>query len=362
VGEKNVCIYCPKAGDSLEHPLLAAFGEFKNAPLLKDRLCSDCNNRRLGLLDEQYIRSGPEAFLRRFYGVKGRTGQESVNVFERGSAGGRRLEMKAMDSKLGIEVLSECSNGTYRQMRQLVFVEKEGTTKHLPIREGTTVEQLRTAYQRLNVTKPFDVHLLYDPETELWVESLVKGVFPPAQFGEGTLASTSYSNAVIDISITDRYFRALVKMGFHYFLTQFPEFTGREEAFAEIRHFILENDGGIAAVDNFVKIREHPLLGAMLIPGLRPNGWRGHILSAEIASGQCLAYVQTFISEDWLAPIYAIELANNVTFAGTRSKAHAYLYYGNGPEGNYVGDAFELETMHVDGSPPARFSPVIMPA
>ncbi len=91
------------------------------------------------------------------------------------------------------------------------------------------------------------------PRQNIGVESLVKGVFSSTQFGEGTLASTSYPNAVIDISITDRYFRALAKMGFHYFLTQFPEFTGHEEAFAALRHFILENDGGIAAVDNFVR-------------------------------------------------------------------------------------------------------------
>ena len=161
----NACIYCPEPANSLEHPLLAAFGEFKNAPLLKDRLCARCNTH-LGILDEQYIRCGPEAFLRRVYGIQGRTGQESVNVFERGSAGGRRLAMKADDAKIGIEVLSECTNGTYRQMRQTVFVEKEGTTKAFPIREGTTVEQLRASYQQLNVAKPFDVYLLYDPETD----------------------------------------------------------------------------------------------------------------------------------------------------------------------------------------------------
>ena len=94
-----ICIYCPQTADSLEHPLPAAFGEFENAPHLVDRICRKCNNERLGVLDEQLTRCGPEAFIRRFYGVQGRGSHDPVNSFYRGSAKGQRLEMKVFDPK-----------------------------------------------------------------------------------------------------------------------------------------------------------------------------------------------------------------------------------------------------------------------
>gem|GEM_PF-4025491 len=77
----------------------AAFGEFQEAPNLTDRLCKACN-QRLGLLDEQFARCGPEAFLRRHFGVQGRSTHERVNPFYRGSAGGRALAMTSYDSNV----------------------------------------------------------------------------------------------------------------------------------------------------------------------------------------------------------------------------------------------------------------------
>ena len=118
MGVLNHCIYCPEFPDSAEHPLPAAFGEFENAPHLRDRICTKCNNR-LGLLDEQLARCGPEALFRRLYGIQGRSTHDEVNPFYRGSAGGHRLEMKSWDSNLGIEVLFECENSIYHRLRQI---------------------------------------------------------------------------------------------------------------------------------------------------------------------------------------------------------------------------------------------------
>ena len=85
------CLYCENLANSVEHPLPASFGEFEAAPVLRDRICALCNNTRLGLLDEQFARCGPEAVMRRFHGIEGRDGHAKVNPHYRGSAGGRRL-------------------------------------------------------------------------------------------------------------------------------------------------------------------------------------------------------------------------------------------------------------------------------
>ena len=60
----SICLYCPNEANSLEHPIPAAFGEFRDAPLLENRICERCNSKRLGVLDEQLSRCGPEAVLR----------------------------------------------------------------------------------------------------------------------------------------------------------------------------------------------------------------------------------------------------------------------------------------------------------
>lgn len=356
----NNCIYCLQPADSLEHPLPAAFGEFEGAPYLLNRICRKCNNERLGVLDEQLARCGPEAFLRKVYGVRGRSIHDSVNPFYRGSAGGQRLEMKAQDPKLGIEVLLECDNGMYRQLRQLVFVEKSGKTHHLPIREGTSPEQLRAAHHNLGVSQPFDVYILCDPEEREWVEPLLKEAWPSVRFGEGNLAASSYAGGVLNVGLTDRYFRALAKIGFHYFLTQFPEYSGGEPIFSDIRRFILEGGAGVDRANEFIGKRQHPLLVGMLT-GAPPAGWRAHVLSAQIRANECLAHIQSFISEDFPAPAYTVRLGRDAAVARCCAAAHAYMYYEQGPQGRYSGEAISLETTRADlpAPPPA---PVISSA
>ena len=56
-------------------------------------ICSICNNQRLGLLDEQVARCGPEGFMREFYGVKGRAHHAAVNPFARGFARSARFAL-----------------------------------------------------------------------------------------------------------------------------------------------------------------------------------------------------------------------------------------------------------------------------
>lgn len=351
----STCIYCQSPADSLEHPLPAAFGEFDGAPSLANSVCQKCNNG-LGLLDEQLARCGPEAFLRKHYGVQGRSTHDKVNPFERGSAGGHRLNMRAKDANLGIDVAIECENGVYRQMRQLIFVEKSGKTHHLPIRENTSSEQLLTAFRELGVVQPFEVCCFSGPEEKDWVERLIKETWPSATFGESSLGSSSYDGATGTVEVTDRYFRAIVKIGFHYFLTQCPAYTGHELMFSGVRQFIV--DGGVDRVNEFIGKRQHPLLGEMLTPGARPDGWRTHVLCAETRPGECLAHVQMFLSEDWSAPVYTVRLARDASIVDLRAIGHAYVYYEAGPKGKYSGQVYDLTTTRADFPTPPS-APVI---
>jgi hypothetical protein len=354
------CLYCSAPGDSREHALPAAVGEFRDASYLESRVCTACNNTRLGVLDEQLTRCGPEVF-RKVYDIRGRAAtHDQVNIFERRSAGGHRVDMRSMDKALGVEVALEIVDGQPRQMRQMIFVEQSGKTHILPILEGSTPDQLHAAFQRLGVVQPCaDVRVLFDPAKENWVPQLIQQAWPNGTFGEGTPASTMYEGAVGTVVLTNRYFRAVAKIGFHYFLTQFPEYTGHEPIFSDIRQFILDEAAGVDRANVFIGKREHALLGEMLNSRVRPNGWRAHVLCAETRPGKCLAYVQTFVTEDWPAPIYTVRLAQDAGIVGCRATGHAYMYYGDGPDGNFAGDALTLDTARTDWPPPP-LKPVVM--
>jgi|SRR6185312_167060 len=355
------CIYCPDSADTLEHALPAAFGKFENAPQLVDRICRKCNNERLGVLDEQLTRCGPEAFIRRFYGVQGRAAHDPVNSFYRGSAKGHRLEMPVFDPNLGFDVLLECNDGQFRQMCQLVFIEQTSKkTLHLPICEGTTPEQLRSAFNALGVIAPYDQQVFYGPEEWEWIEVLLKATWPGISFGPGTTGSTSYSGGAVKFTLTNRYFRAVAKIGFHYFLTQFPAFTGHEPMFAGLRAFILEENAGVDRANEFVGERKLPLIGEML-GGARPDGWIGHALCADITNGECRAHVQLFISEDFEPRIYTVRLGKYAGPDGAAAFGHGFLYYPGGRRGKFSGEAVTLTTTRSELSP-IPLEPVIKPA
>src|SRR5262249_22124794 len=149
-----------------------------------------------------------------------------VNPFERGSAGARRLDARAIDPKFGFEIGFEYQNGAFRQLRQIVFAEKSGQVHHLPIRKDMTPQQLLSSYEALGVKSPCEMHVFFDPEEQSWVEDLIKVTWPSVTFGQSSLSSANCEELVVNFQLTERYFRAIAKMGFHYFLTQFPHYSG----------------------------------------------------------------------------------------------------------------------------------------
>jgi len=62
---------------------------------------------------------------------------------------------------------------------------------------------------------------------------IISAVWPSVTLGPGVLGAKNYEKgAVVELQVTDRYYRAIAKIGFHYFLTQFPAFDG--SCFSEI--------------------------------------------------------------------------------------------------------------------------------
>jgi hypothetical protein len=69
--------------------------------------------------------------------------------------------------------------------------------------------------------------VLYDPAELAWLERLITAAFPSATFTNQGWNARNYKNgAVLKLELTDRYFRAIANIGFHYFLRQFPPYVG----------------------------------------------------------------------------------------------------------------------------------------
>jgi hypothetical protein len=357
------CLYCSSDGNTREHVIPAAFGEFRDAPELQAPVCSVCNNQRLSLLDEQVARCGPEGFMREFYGVKGRPHHTRVSPFARGSAGGSRLEFSTFDREVGVEVNLEIRDGIVTQMCELILVETgTGKAHHFPLTETTTADQLRTAIERRAIPKPYEARLSCHPHEQVWVEKLLQEHSPGMTFSEPKLMSHIIETPEVKFRLGERYFRGIAKIGLHYFLTQFSIYSGHEQIFSGIRSFIYqETKKPVRRVNEFIQARHHPLLLPMLNPDARPNGWRAHVLAAEARPATFLAHIQMFLTEENPGLIYTVNLAQDPTITQHDAYAHFYRYFSGGRQGRFSGEAMSLPAIRVATAFPPT-TPAVQPA
>lgn len=349
------CLYCTASPDSEEHPLSAGFGEFNEAPVLRNRVCRECNNNRIGLLDEQFLRCGPAAVLRKRFGIKGREHHEKMNPFYRGSAGGQRITFLAWDEAFGCEVLVELIDGEQgRQLSQLIIKGQEEAQHHIPLTPTTTVAVLRQQIAALKLVAPLAVRLIYDPDTEPWAVDLFKQLWPDQELPKTTLGATRFQGGIAKFQVTNRYFRAIAKTGFHYFLTQFPNYSGHESFFSDIRDFIIDDKKELvsARINKFVGVHKSPI--APRAPVL------GHLLCAEIREGTCTAHFEPFITPGSRLRAFAVHLGTDPAVKEFTFRAHAYLYYSQGKTGKYHGEAFEIseDQLHLGN---LSYDPVVEP-
>jgi hypothetical protein len=333
------CLYCNEVPESEEHPLSAALGEFSAAPTLINRICKQCNERRIGLLDEQFVRCGPVAVLRKRYGIEGREHHQKVNPFYRGSAGGRPIRFLSWDESFQCELLIEPTGGDQAcHLVQLILKGQSGPRHHIPLTPTMTPQDLSQMVAALKLTFPLpEARLIYDPATEQWAADLYKKLWPDTPLPEGTKGATRFQGGIIQFQTTSRYYRAIAKIGFHYFLTQFPNFSGHESIFSEIRDFIVDD------AKEFLPARINQFIGVHRSPLAPPsNGWVGHLLCAEIREGACFAHFEPFFTPSGSLPAFMVRLGANPESKDSAVRSHIYLYYAQGKAGRYSGDAQEI--------------------
>ncbi len=287
-------------------------------------------------MDEQLCRSGIEAFFRKHLEIEGRSGHEKVNPFHRGSAGGKRLEMIAVNQKTGEDVPLELVGGNrVTELRCVTLTADDDSTYVITIPDKMTPEQFKKRIDALPV-KTFKTGDMSASDEEIpWVESLVqKGLKfeSRTEWTRSALGPIIYGPARIKFTVNARYFRCIAKIGFHYFLTKMPQFGGDESCFAEMRHFII-TDGSLEACERFVAHAQSPLGN---VQGLK---YWGHILSAEADYSQLRARVQLFAGPGVQTRAYSMALGRNPSLIDyTQYLGDFFGYYPKGERDEFDGE------------------------
>lgn len=324
------CIYCGASGPfSKEHALPYSLGHFKGFPELPDTVCADCNSRIISITEDQFLHCGPEAFIKEFLGITGRKEHKRINIFERGSAGAPPIDFVGYDSNLGIHILFKFnpSQQTIKEVnKQIVFINKKGECFPFRVPDWIKDNKQFLTYVREEIKIPkgnYDARFFGDDTFLLRMERLLSGLGKNFTILEPP-PEVNIKNPKTTCRVTDRYFRAIAKIAFHYFLTVVDLCRGDEDVFRPIRDFII--NGGV--VEEFVKQKTEKTIEPEL-----PHWWT-HIIKMDCGYGGIFIYLQFFINsqdnpfKDMLKYKFMVRLSRNHVTPGLISrKCHHFAYY-----------------------------------
>jgi hypothetical protein len=135
--------------------------------------------------------------------------------------------------------------------------------------------------------------------------------------------------------ISEKYVRAIAKIGFHFFLKYFPTFSGLEPELDDIKRFIYEGK----ANRQVVRRVDDPFLRDLQQPRARLNKWC-HLLSSQSDGNGIEARIQFFAGPEVQPLVWSIVISTNaskhVQFTG-----YAFVYFDDVTE-EYQGKRVEL--------------------
>ena len=334
------CIHCGSRGPlSQEHSLPRALGTFKDSPFFSDRICSKCNSK-IGRLEEQFGRSGPEAFFRQFLGIKGRNQKVPVNPFVRGSVGAPPIDFLArLPEDESVVILWEINpdDRTVREVTQAVFIDERGQCHQIRIPKWmTSTEQLRQKMDEAKLKGKFDVSCFARDDEMERVRQIVSGLGGSNfHWRNKPQDGAQIVNPIAKVSVTGLYFRAIAKVAFHYALTSAqPLLTGHEKYFDDIKEFIM--NGGVE--EKFYKEVSSQIV--TLPENHRPASW-GHVLVVEPTENFLQVRMQFFLGPSFDPPVHIVRLSSQA-IPSVKRIGHFYMYYESGPHDGYDGEVTEL--------------------
>jgi hypothetical protein len=245
------CVYTSPAGmcegkaplSKREHYLPRAVGNFKNDERLADRICDDCQ-RVCSQLEVVFARNSSEAFFREMVGRVGRKNKEGKNIFYEPTSGIPPLTMLGKAPGHDVEILWELipdpatpAQRGITPLSQLVFISKEGKSVALPFRPGRwTPEKIKEILKERCVAADSILAFANKAEEDAEMRALTDALAPGGKEREvPPITHGTQIEGEMKAPISEKYLRAIAKVGFHYFLKYFPHFSGLDPEFDDIK-------------------------------------------------------------------------------------------------------------------------------
>jgi len=351
--EEFRCIYCAKPVDPTkgegDHIIPAQLGEFRNDVRFR-RICPECNHR-IGKSEQLLLQCGPESFLRAVVGPALPRGRRRGRSWT-GAMGmpPPQCAINKGDHRELVRLSPQDPRNVY-PIDQVIIHDDAGKEFIFPLFEGMKPQQLEAKVKKRISGKAAKTWLSCDESQ--WVEysELVLHIFPGSQMLQ--LSSTEQAVHRVQgrttLKITDHYFRALAKIGFHYCLAHSRRgLRGDEPGFLPLRKFIL----GGGEIDTFFQPVGTPIVlpfGELPLGGVvTPHQWC-HVLAADESNEFAIAYVNFFLGPGCVRKPHYISLGptGSSIMAPHFVWAHVYLYDEVQKESGYAGIVDEASVTRI---------------
>ncbi len=307
-----------------EHYLPRALGNFRDNEPLVDRICENCQ-RRFAQLEDVFAHNSSEAFFREMVGRVGRKNHRNKNIFYEPTMGIPPLAVLGRHPGHEFEILWEPVGQTgFRPMSQLVFIGRDGRSQALPFRRGVTnADKIRRALAVHRVEPAQIVAVPNSDEEAEEMQALTDELLPGGRQTEmAPLVDGAQIDGQMNAPLSAQYLRAVAKIAFHYFLNYFPQFSGLEGEFDNIKRFIYTGQS-----EGQVVLAEHQPFILELQAGGQLKRW-GHFLSAEITERSIEARVQFFAGPPVQPFVWRILIGRNpARIIYNEAIGYAFLYF-----------------------------------
>jgi len=323
---------------------LGAFDGFEG---LNDRICVDCNGSIGRGLETHFCRGGQVDLFRKFYGIEGRSHHDPSKPFQRGPGGYVPIRIQGKVPGTDIDAFWEITQGQLRirAMSQLIVRDKAGSHRCVPITESMLDDPalLKEELSRIDADTDQEIRCATGPDQDEVhrLTALLCQVFPNKRTNWQTIRCPSNGVTVVaDLrSPALPFARAVAKIGFHYFLKQFPRYRGSEPQFTTIREFITTGTN-VRTPDEIPRLVRVAVVPQHLIRNMELSKEScGHLLVAGMNELQFYAWAEFF--KGFGGPEFAciVELGSNPSgLIYEERHAHRFTWYRHGPRGGYDGE------------------------
>jgi hypothetical protein len=326
-------------------PACLGMDYFYNFEKLYHKLCGGCNGK-ISVLEEQFCRCGPEAFFRIIKGIKGRKHHEKVNPFYRGSAGGQKIRLKSKHPFKDCDIFCEMKEGGENAYpaRQIIFADQNGNYHSILITERIQeAKNLKKELEKQGIGESKPIEAWASHGEEEWINRLCEGFNVRFNWSETTQYEvTEKQEFIATFMVNDKYFRAIAKICFHYFLKYFRQFTGFEKEFNGIKNFII-NGGN---TDRWVRQIKGSFVSG-LKSGVITTDKYCHLLGVNKEENKIIAMLQLFVGPKGVPPhYYEVSIGRNPErIIYPQSIGHQFVYFDEVDQDGFWGRIDPLHTI-----------------